>query len=297
MPELPEVETTVQQLQESLPGRRVAGLTLAAWPRQFVTHTPDEFGRLIAGRQVVRVTRRAKFALLELEGDHYIAVHRKMSGDLLLMEPGTELSDVLKRKLDFTRATIAFDDGSELKFTDARKFGRLHLYTSKAALEEYFTKVGLGVEPLTDDFNEALFLEALAHRKGRIKSLLLAQTIVVGLGNIYCDEALFRAKIHPLRTAESLSSTEASALYTAIKTVLEEGVASNGTTFSGYIDAFGRKGSYQFELKVYPATRQKKGEAPQKCTECQTVIAHEVIGGRTSHFCPSCQPSPQKAAS
>src|SRR5579859_3308097 len=114
MPELPEVETTVQQLQETLPGRRIAGLTLAAWPRQFVTHTPDEFGRLITGRRVVRVTRRAKFALLELEGDHHIAVHRKMSGDLILLEKDgnppqeIELDEAalaeIKKKLQYTRA-------------------------------------------------------------------------------------------------------------------------------------------------------------------------------------------------
>ena len=306
MPELPEVETTVRQLQEYLPGRRIVGLDGVDWPRQFVTHTPDDFGRIITGRAIVAVWRRAKFALIELEGDQHIAVHRKMSGDLILTKTDKELFDdtardpvlsaQIGRKLQFTRATFHLDNGLELHFTDPRKFGRIRLYENSAALEAYFDSIGLGVEPLADNFDEATFVTALAARKGRIKPLLLGQTIVVGLGNIYCDEALFRAKIHPLRSAESLKRAEAAALYTAIRAVLDEAVESKGTTFSGYIDAFGRKGSYQFSLAVYPATRQKKGDPPQVCRDCGTIIAHEVIGGRTAHYCPACQVAPQQVA-
>ncbi|MFW6164512.1 MAG: DNA-formamidopyrimidine glycosylase, partial [Planctomycetota bacterium] len=217
MPELPEVETVTRGLQRHLPGRTITGVDVR-WERTVAAPEPAAFARRLAGQSITSVRRRGKWIVFQLDSGDALLVHLRMTGQLLL--EGADCPDG-----DYTRAVLHLDDGRRLRFSDMRKFGRLILTADPGDVLE-----DLGPEPLADDFTAEGFHEMLARHRGRIKSLLLDQRFVAGLGNIYVNEALWQARIHPLRPADSLSPAEAWRLHQAIRSVLQAALDSGGTT-------------------------------------------------------------------
>jgi formamidopyrimidine-DNA glycosylase len=271
MPELPEVETVVRGLREPLVGRTIAATTLV-WPRAVAVPQADDFERHIVGRRVVSVARRGKYIVVKLDRG-FLLVHLKMSGRLHV-RPAVEPPD------RHTRVILELDNGWQLRFQDARKFGRIYLVDDPAQVTGK-----LGPEPLDADFTLDTFRQLLARRSGRLKPLLLNQAFLAGLGNIYADEALFAAHLHPLRGARSLLPEEQARLYESIQAVLSRAIAGRGTTLDdrGYTDAAGLAGTYQEQIAVY-------GRKGAPCPQCGAPIQRIVIGGRSSHFCSRCQP-------
>jgi formamidopyrimidine-DNA glycosylase len=270
MPELPEVETIARGLHELLVGRAITSVSVN-WSRTVAEPTLDEFMAQLAGRHVVSVGRRAKYLVIQLD-QGYLLIHLKMSGRLQIAPAGNPLDK-------HTHILFDLDDGRQLRFQDTRKFGRVYLVDDPQRVTG-----GLGPEPLVAEFTLDDFCRRLARRSGRLKSLLMNQQFLAGLGNIYADEVLFAAQIHPLRRADSLTPDERVRLYEAIRAVLGQAVVSRGTTLDdgGYVDARGQAGAYQEQIAVY-------GRTAQPCILCQTPIERMVIGGRSSHFCPRCQ--------
>jgi formamidopyrimidine-DNA glycosylase len=236
----------------------------------------DEFQERIAGRQVMSVGRRGKYLLIGLDAGHLL-IHLKMSGRLSVAPAGEPLDK-------HTHTVFDLDDGRQLRFQDTRKFGRVYLVDE---IDEVTGK--LGPEPLADDFTVDDFCRLLALRSGRLKSLLLNQQFLAGIGNIYADEALFAAQLHPLRRADSLTPNEQARLYEAIRAVLQRAIEDHGTTLGdgGYVDAWGQTGAYQERIAVY-------GRQGAACFSCRTTIERMVIGGRSTHYCPTCQVEPER---
>jgi formamidopyrimidine-DNA glycosylase len=270
MPELPEVETVARGLRRLLLGRTITGATVH-WPRTVACPPLDEFCAQVTGRRVVAVGRRAKYIVIGLDRG-YLLIHLKMSGRLHVVPAGQPLGK-------HTRALFDLDDGSQLRFEDIRKFGRIYLVDD---LEQ--VTAGLGPEPLTDDFSLDDLRRLLARRSGRLKALLLNQQFLAGLGNIYADESLFAARLSPLRPANSLTPDEQARLYESIRGVLSSAIASGGTTLDdqGYTDVDGLAGAYQQRIAVY-------GRRGQPCLICGTPIERVIVAGRSTHFCPQCQ--------
>lgn len=273
MPELPEVETISQSLRESISGLAVERVEIFH-PQVIAAPEPQNFCRLIAGQKILGICRRGKYLLLNLSGELVLVVHLRMTGQLLYTTPGEPLAR-------HTHVIFFLSNGAQLRYTDTRRFGRLWLLP-RNSLQDHTGLAGLGVEPLSAQFSPAYLKEALAGRRTRLKTLLLDQRLVAGLGNIYADEALHRAGLHPLRPAHTLTPEEVNALYTAIKEVLQEGIAARGTTVRNYLDGKGRTGTFQEKLRVY----RRQG---QPCPRCGKPIARLVLGGRSSYFCPGCQ--------
>lgn len=276
MPELPEVETTVRDLRRLIVGRTIArpGVSFADWPKMIDTHPPEVLGQLIEGEQVLAVNRRAKYIIVELTSEKFLVFHRKMTGNLLWRQHDAPPDR-------YTHLVIPFEDGSELRFTDLRKFGRAYLFIGREELNQHFGK--LGPEPLEDEFTEEVFTQLMTGRKGMLKPLLLNQAVLVGLGNIYVNEALFVSGLHPKRSAENLTAEQRGKLYLAIRQVLASAVENRGTTLSDYLDAEGRQGRNQETLFVH----ERQGEP---CRNCGTAIVKITVGQRGTYLCPSCQP-------
>jgi formamidopyrimidine-DNA glycosylase len=270
MPELPEVETVANSLIEGQGlDRGILGRTIVRahveWPKTVAEPDAAEFVRRIQGQTVTGVGRRAKYIRIDLSEDTLL-VHLRMSGDLLLGEQEAPLGK-------FSRAQIYFDDGVQMSFDDARKFGRLWLVDDPATIF-----AGLGPEPLDDSIKPAAFHAMLTSRRRLLKPLLLDQSFVAGLGNIYVDEALHASRLHPLAASDSLDRSQTDALLKAIRQVLRESIKANGAS----IDWAYRGGEFQNKFKVY----QKTGEP---CPRCGTPIERIVVGQRGTHLCPSCQ--------
>ena len=277
MPELPEVETIVRGLRAPLVGRQVTGVrvgweNLVARPRPELAEGPavEEFERGLVGQRILGLKRRGKYLVFALSGGGSLIVHLRMTGRLMIKDSGDELD-----KHD--HLIFELDDGRELRFNNVRKLGRVYLVDDEDEI------VGeLGPEPLDDDFAAADFAALLSVRRGKIKPLLLNQRFVAGIGNIYADEALFAARIHPERKADSLTAEEIERLYNAIRQVLAQGIQNRGTTFSDYLDAEGREGGNQEYLRVFRRTGQS-------CPRCGTPIERTVVSGRGTYFCSRCQ--------
>ena len=268
MPELPEVETIVNDLRPFVEGRRIVKVDLL-WPRVVECPSPERFVRGVEGKGIVWIKRRGKYILVKLDDGSFLILHLRVSGRLLLNPPEEDR---------YARVVIHLDNGDRLVFADPRKLGRAY-WVLKA--EEV---VGhLGPEPLGDDFTLEAFVQRLKGHQCTIKSLLLNQRFLAGLGNIYTDEALFLAGIHPQRPASSLSQEEIQRLYEAIRTVLREGIERRGTTFSDYRDAFGAPGRNQEALKIFR-------RAGRPCPQCGAEIKRTKVAGRGTYFCPRCQP-------
>ena len=271
MPELPEVETIRLSLMKKLTGRTIKGVEVH-YPRMVELQTVDELQRSITGKTIERLERRGKYLLLRLSEDLVLALHLRMTGQLTVQPADHPVADA-------TYFLLRLDNDTELRFRDQRKFGKVFLFASDrlpAAL------VKMGPEPLAEEFTQELLRERFAGHKLAVKKALLNQEIVAGIGNIYADEALFVAGIHPARPVDSLSEAELDRLHQAIRQVLQEGVANRGTTKRDYLDGEGNPGSYQNMLRVY-------GRKGMPCPQCGAPVAKMNFGGRGTHFCPLCQ--------
>jgi formamidopyrimidine-DNA glycosylase len=264
VPELPEVETTAHRLEPDLVGRTIAGLHLD-WPRH--TPDPDLLRSLLPGRTITGVGRRGKFLVFALDPpDRTLLIHLRMSGRLSVVPAGAEPDP-------YAHTILTLDDDRELRFSDVRKFGQLYLPADPA---EILGK--LGPEPLSPEFTPRWLAAALARRRRAVKPLLLEQTFIAGLGNIYTDEVLFRARVDPRRPADSLGESEVRRLHAAIREVLREAIDHQGTS----LDWVYPEGGMEDRLQVY-------GRADEPCVRCGTPIERIVLGQRGTHFCPSCQ--------
>ena len=264
MPELPEVETIARKLKPELIGKTIKEADLR-WSRTLATPSPKKFKEQIQGQKIKDVTRRAKYFILQLS-DYQLLVHLRMSGDLYVRN-----GKIKAEKHD--RLILRLTGNKSLIFNDTRKFGRAWLTASPL---EILGK--LGPEPLSKDFTPQWLYTSLQKRHRQLKPLLLDQTFLAGLGNIYTDEALHIAKLHPLGISDSVSQKQARALHEAIRKVLKEGIRRNGAS----IDWVYRGGEFQNYFRVYA----RKGEP---CKVCGTLIQRLVVGQRGTHICPNCQ--------
>ena len=337
MPELPEVEYTARQLRETIIGATIHQ-ALVFWDRTIGHPGLPDFLAEIADRDILNVRRRGKFLILDLSGELILTIHRRMTGNLLLLPPGWEIDTSLQTSdpltwnikgptfhagriddviMDFNeppvgadlsrpspiyrpstgipnqnekhhidpadllycRVCFNFDDGRRLLFTDPRKFGRIELWPGEREQEAL---KGLGPEPLSGEFTPEILAKSLASRKGPIKQVLLNQEVIAGLGNIYADEALYYAFIHPLRRANSLAPAEVQLLHEGIVSVLTLGIEHGGTSFSEYRDLWGEAGDNYNHVRVY----HQQGKP---CPRCRTPIERIVVAQRSTHFCPHCQ--------
>ncbi|MDQ4036573.1 MAG: bifunctional DNA-formamidopyrimidine glycosylase/DNA-(apurinic or apyrimidinic site) lyase [Chloroflexota bacterium] len=298
MPELPEVETVARDLQ-----RLVAGATIVdaavRWDRT-IRHPqpPERFATEISGATIRRVSRRAKTVLLHLDDGRVMTVALRMTGALIVTDAGMPADP-------YARVVFQLADGRELRYRDVRKFGRIGVWPGgglrsvgagrgarsrrvaeggrRYRIGEVFS--GHGPEPLQRSFTVSRFAERLGRRSAKLKSLLLDQGFIAGVGNIYADEALWRARLHPLRTADSLGEAEVRRLHRAVRQVLREGVRNRGSSFSDYVGADGEPGANAERLAVYRRT-------DEPCYRCGRPIRRIVVGQRSTHFCPRCQPEP-----
>ncbi|HLH62391.1 MAG TPA: DNA-formamidopyrimidine glycosylase [Ktedonobacteraceae bacterium] len=311
MPELPEVEYTARQLQHAIIDATISE-ALVFWQRTIGHPDLPNFLAEIANRRILGVRRRGKFLVMDLEGDLLLTIHRRMSGNLLLLPPGWEIDTSLREgdlatwdrkgptfslrethsgqqgnqqtivsspETAYCRVCFNLTDGRRLLFTDPRKFGRIELWPRAQEAEAL---ARLGPEPLSDEFMVESLAERLAGRRGAIKQVLLSQEVIAGLGNIYADEALFYARIHPLRRAGSLTTEEVRLLHEGIIAVLTLGIEHGGTSFNEYRDLWGEAGDNYNHVRVY----QQEGKP---CPRCGTLIKRIVVGQRGTHFCPTCQ--------
>jgi formamidopyrimidine-DNA glycosylase len=283
MPELPEVETVARDLRPRIVGATITGAR-STWARTLRTHTPEAFAAAIAGRRVEAVWRRAKLVVIDLSGDAALTIHLKMTGQLFVVPADNPVDP-------YVRLILELADGRDIRFRDIRKFGRVGLYGRDPLTGELVTEVGgaaafagLGPEPLDPAFGLRDFRRLLRRRKGRLKPLLLDQTFLAGVGNIYADEAMWAARLHPLRSAASLRPPDERRLFDAIRTILSEAVERRGSSIDDYTAPDG-DGSMQERLAVY----QRTGEP---CPRCGRPIRRIVIGARSTHFCSWCQRLP-----
>lgn len=267
MPELPEVETIKRSLQTN----KGASIIKTEIIRPDIIRIRDYEPEFIQGLTIIDFKRRGKYLLIELTEDYKIAVHMGMSGRLYMMENETE---IIEKHVHFV---LYLDNGKKVIFQDTRRFGGIWLLRD---LDMFFAK--MGKEPLNRDFSAPYLLSIIKNRRIAIKTLILNQNLISGIGNIYADEALFLARIRPDREAGSLSEEEALRLSRAIKKVLREGIKNRGTTFRDYRDGNNERGGFQDHLQVY-------GKIGEKCPVCGNLIIRNRIGGRSSHYCEFCQ--------
>lgn len=276
MPELPEVETIRRQLAPLLAGRvferaEVHDAKLTA------PDPPESLTEGLPGRRVEAVGRRGKYLLLDLDADETLVLHLRMTGRIHWRPAGEAIDE------RFLRALFAFDDGSTVSFGDARRFGTAMMLPAADAADYWRGRVG--VEPLARGFTGRRLAELLDGRRGPIKPLLLNQGVVAGLGNMYVDEALFAAGVHPLRVAGSLDADEIRRLHRSIRDRLRLAVESGGASIDSYRDGLGERGSMQDLLRVH----LHEGEP---CPRCRSTILKDTVGGRGTYWCPSCQEAP-----
>jgi formamidopyrimidine-DNA glycosylase len=275
MPELPEVETIRRDLEGRILGRRVTAMRIPIETGKLVPVLKgiDEaaFREGVVGATIEAVERRGKYLVMRLDTGSLVVIHLRMTGKLLHRRADAEPDR-------FLRIVLALDDGTELRFTDIRKFGGFWLVDDVASA----SATSLGPEPLSEGFTVEHLAESLAGRKAPVKSILLDQRRIAGIGNIYADEACFAAGIDPRRPAAAVTVAEVVKLRDAVRQVLLFGVESRGASFSDYADADGESGNMQMHVKVFRRTGKP-------CYVCGSIIERTRIGGRSTHFCPQCQ--------
>lgn len=279
MPELPEVETIRRQLAERLPGRTVTRAAVAD-PLLVSPEAPEAFAAGIEGRRIASVGRRGKYLLFTLDSGETMAIHLRMTGRLH-WRPDADGAEEER----FLRARFDLDDGSTLTFGDMRRFGRAWIVPRPAGDPDAYWTGRVGVEPLSPRFTGRLLARLLEGRRGPIKAVLLNQALVAGLGNMYVDEALFQARIHPLRPAGTLDADEVRRLHRAIRDRLAAAVAAGGASIDSYRDSLGERGTMQDLLRVH----LHEGEP---CPRCRTTIRKTRVAQRGTYWCPACQPEP-----
>ncbi len=270
MPELPEVETHVRELAEVLPGRHIRQVTVS-WSRTVAEPDPDTFCALLAGRTFQSLSRRAKYLLFGLDEGWTLLLHLRMTGTLRVVPAGTAPSK-------HVHVVFRLEEDTDLHYRDLRKFGRMWLVQDPNPV-----LAGLGPEPLSRHFTGRFLTAALARRSAPIKAVLLDQKVAAGVGNIYADESLFDAHIHPRRPANQISHEEGARLCRSLRKVLRAGIAHRGSYIRTYAPPSGVPGRFQEEFKVFRRT----GEP---CLQCATDIERIVVAQRSTHFCPRCQP-------
>ncbi len=275
MPELPEVETVRRSMNDRVVGAQITSVEFRDFPGIVGDMAADAFTSLVVGERFDRIDRRGKHLWLSFDEGSGLFVHLMMTGQLLLVRPSDE-------RVRFEHLRLGLDNGWALAYADQRKFGRVRRLTDDewAAIESR-----IGPEPLLDTFTNQLVFELTRNRRTPIKALLLDQRRIAGIGNIYADEALYRAKVHPAREAGSLSEAEASRLRDAIRAVLGEGLERKGTTLADYRDANGEAGNNAANLRVYG--RGGVGV----CEECGSALVRLVVAQRGTTICPTCQPA------
>jgi formamidopyrimidine-DNA glycosylase len=283
MPELPEVESVRRQLEPALVGRRFERVSIDD-ARLVRPYDPAEVAAELQGERVGALERRGKYLIVRFESGRVLLIHLRMTGSLL-HAPGGTLQDDPHR-----RAVVTLDDGSDVAYRDVRRFGTWLLLEPGEA--EPYLGARVGDEPLDALFTAARLGERLAGRRTSLKAALLDQRTLAGLGNIYVDEALWRARLNPLRAASGLDRAELRRLHRGIRAALEQGLARQGSTLRDYRLPDGSGGSMQDEFRVY-------GRRDEPCDRCGTPIARTQVAGRTTWFCPTCQPEepPQAARS
>jgi formamidopyrimidine-DNA glycosylase len=275
MPELPEVETVARSLAPQVVGRRITAIEKLDWERMVETPDLPDFRALIVGREIVAVGRRAKWLLIALDAGWTLAVHLRMSGNLIVRGP-EDAPDV------HTHLVLAMDDGRRIFFDDQRKFGRVRLLDA-AGLRRL--DVAHGPEPLGDAFSAEALGRILAGRRTKLKPLLLDQTAIAGIGNIYASEALWIARLHPLIPAADAPAAQVPALHAAIRQVLEEAIVNQGSSLRNYRNSYGERGQNQDHFRVYD-------RAGEPCERCGEAITRVVIAQRSTFYCPRCQRLP-----
>ncbi len=275
MPELPEVETIRRDLAPLVVGRRIVAFHVAPGGERLLAGVPAAALRAqLVGRRLTALGRRGKYLLFHLDDGAVLIVHLRMTGALFHRQPADPPDP-------FLRARLLLQGGAELRFTDIRKFGTWQVVADAAE-----TLAHLGPEPLGRAFTAEALWAALRGRTAPLKSALLNQERVAGLGNIYVDEALFEAGLHPTVPAGSLRPAERARLHAAIVRVLRQGVRRRGASFRDYADGLGRRGRQQHYVRVFRRTGQP-------CDVCGAPIRRTVVGGRATHWCPRCQPAAQ----
>ncbi|WP_043934136.1 DNA-formamidopyrimidine glycosylase [Bacillus sp. EB01] len=273
MPELPEVETVRKTLEHLIIGKTIKNVSVF-WPKMVKNPVDTEqFTDALMGQSFLEIGRRGKFLLLYTD-DFTLVSHLRMEGKYSLDSAEEPVNK-------HTHVIFHFEDGFELRYRDVRKFGTMHLFLKGSEFEQA-PLFGLGPEPFSVEFTPEYLAGKLARTNRKIKPALLDQTILVGLGNIYVDEALFRARIHPERLASSLTEEEIEVLYVQIVATLGEAVEKGGSTIRSYVNSQGQMGMFQQELLVY-------GRKDEECKACGNPLSKSVVGGRGTHFCPNCQ--------
>ncbi len=275
MPELPEVETVVRGLREPLIGRTIVDAWYT-WEGTIANPPAAQFIDRIREQRIKAIRRRAKYIICELSDD-FLVVHLKMTGRLYVAA-----NNMTQEADRWVRCGWQLDNQTQLRFSDSRKFGKEWLLNDLSPILEK-----LGPEPLEDDFTVEIFRARLAGRQRHIKPLLLDQSFIAGVGNIYADEALHRAGIHPLRRASTLSDDEITRLYAMIRATLQDGIQHEGASINWYRKPDGTTGESQKHFYVY-------GREDEPCRHCGTLIVKTRVGQRGTHYCPNCQKAPEE---
>jgi formamidopyrimidine-DNA glycosylase len=276
VPELPEVETVVRDLRPLLVGRRFVGvqrITRVAMRRPWLSVWRDQ----LAGRRIDAVNRRGKWIVIHLDDGSFLVVHLGMTGQLTVVDGNTPRPDHLHLVFDLDAG------GQQMRFRDIRRFGSATRFADRVALEALFIENGLGPEPF--DIDAKAWRASLAGTTRAIKAVLLDQSVVAGVGNIYADEALFVARLHPTRRACDLTPAEAERLRKAVEKVLRTAIEKRGSTIRDYVGGSGLAGGYQDEFRAY-------GRTGEPCPRCATPIVSIRLLGRSAHYCPRCQEEP-----
>ncbi len=290
MPELPEVETTVRELKKKVLGRTF----IDVWTdfKKIIKKPTDfeKFKKEIKGRKIEKIRRRGKNILIDLSGGRTLLIHQKLTGHLLLgkwrrkkgewiaVTPGPLKEDPMNR---FLHLVLWLDNGQMLSLSDLRKFAKVELWESEE-LEKSKEIKELGPEPLEKSFTFNKFKEILKNKKGKIKQVLMDQSVIAGIGNIYSDEILWEAKIHPFKDVSKLTEVELKRIHQAMQNILKKAIAVKGESISDFRRISGQKGGFDPLRKVY----RREGK---KCPRCGAIIKRAKIGGRSAHFCPKCQ--------
>jgi len=270
MPELPEVETVVRFIKPNIVGKTIASIeSQNEYDKVFATHDPAQFSKNVVNKKITDVSRRAKYIVIHIDSG-FLFVHLRMTGRLLLKLTEEDLQRHLTAKITFT-------DGSNLYFKDYRKFGRLYYYETLDIINSR-----LGLEPLSNEFTIDWLYTNLKSSKRQMKPLLLDQSFVAGLGNIYVDEALWAAKIHPQQLGSSVSRQKAKILHSSIQELLATAIKNQGTTIINFYFGEGKSGNFRDQLKVF-------GRQDQSCPRCSKKIIKVRVAQRGTHLCPHCQ--------
>lgn len=270
MPELPEVETIKNQLIAKVKEKRISKLEIL--DPKVIDIDVSSFEKKVEGAVIIDIKRRAKLLVIELSNNQVILIHLKLTGQLIFESKDKK----------FDRAVFHFTDGTKLAFKDFRRLGFIKLIETNK-LDGYLKQGKYGPEPLEKEFTLGVFKNLLKEKpKAKIKPLLMDQSFIAGIGNIYSDEALFFAKIHPLRKVATLTQKEIGNLYKGIREIIKKAISKKGSSIDSYVDIEGREGGFVPFLKVY----RREGE---KCYQCGGKVERIKIGGRSSYFCPKCQ--------